>query len=109
MFPRQGSEVGCLFAARGTFGVPKVQDDDVTAPVGYVDWIAGHRLSGKFDRLTPFVRVPHLDRAITTNISGVRSEEHTSELQSRFDLVCRLPLEKKKKTNKSDPPSSLER
>src|SRR5699024_11458318 len=31
-----------------------------------------------------------------------RSEEHTSELQSRFDLVCRLLLEKKnKKLNKS--------
>src|SRR5699024_11334149 len=29
-----------------------------------------------------------------------RSEEHTSELQSRFDLVCRLLLEKKKKTHK---------
>src|SRR5438067_7255411 len=28
-----------------------------------------------------------------------RSEEHTSELQSRFDLVCRLLLEKKKKIN----------
>src|SRR5699024_12430509 len=28
--------------------------------------------------------------------SGLRSEEHTSELQSRFDLVCRLLLEKKK-------------
>src|SRR5699024_11382524 len=28
--------------------------------------------------------------------SGRRSEEHTSELQSRFDLVCRLLLEKKK-------------
>src|SRR5699024_9312015 len=27
---------------------------------------------------------------------GNRSEEHTSELQSRFDLVCRLLLEKKK-------------
>src|SRR5207249_5477880 len=27
----------------------------------------------------------------------VRSEEHTSELQSRFDLVCRLLLEKKNK------------
>src|SRR5207249_11594049 len=26
---------------------------------------------------------------------GMRSEEHTSELQSRFDLVCRLLLEKK--------------
>src|SRR6266496_1184458 len=30
----------------------------------------------------------------------VRSEEHTSELQSRRDLVCRLLLEKKKKTEK---------
>src|SRR5699024_12769824 len=29
--------------------------------------------------------------------SWTRSEEHTSELQSRFDLVCRLLLEKKKK------------
>src|SRR5437868_1810210 len=31
-----------------------------------------------------------------TKIYGKRSEEHTSELQSRFDLVCRLLLEKKK-------------
>src|SRR5437868_12554263 len=30
----------------------------------------------------------------------LRSEEHTSELQSRFDLVCRLLLEKKKKQRK---------
>src|SRR6266481_10019575 len=29
---------------------------------------------------------------------GVRSEEHTSELQSQFHLVCRLLLEKKKTT-----------
>src|SRR5436305_11033711 len=35
-----------------------------------------------------------------------RSEEHTSELQSRPHLVCRLLLEKKKKTPKS-PPTSL--
>src|SRR5437868_13268768 len=32
--------------------------------------------------------------------ADARSEEHTSELQSRFDLVCRLLLEKKKNTNK---------
>src|SRR5438034_2866590 len=41
-------------------------------------------------------RVGHagtLDPAAT----GVRSEEHTSELQSHSDLVCRLLLEKKKK------------
>src|SRR5204862_7593564 len=31
----------------------------------------------------------------------LRSEEHTSELQSRRDLVCRLLLEKKKKSNKT--------
>src|SRR5437868_10123894 len=35
-------------------------------------------------------------RTTTTNENGryLRSEEHTSELQSRFDLVCRLLLEK---------------
>src|SRR6185503_21163824 len=32
------------------------------------------------------------------NSSAGRSEEHTSELQSRLHLVCRLLLEKKKKT-----------
>src|SRR2546422_5276518 len=32
---------------------------------------------------------------------GRRSEEHTSELQSRLHLVCRLLLEKKKKYNKT--------
>src|SRR5207249_5436666 len=31
----------------------------------------------------------------------VRSEEHTSELQSRFDLVCRLLLEKKKTASRA--------
>src|SRR5438105_12907756 len=31
-----------------------------------------------------------------------RSEEHTSELQSRVDLVCRLLLEKKKKKRRKD-------
>src|SRR5438874_12315997 len=33
---------------------------------------------------------------------SARSEEHTSELQSRRDLVCRLLLEKKKKKKKKD-------
>src|SRR2546422_6449388 len=32
-----------------------------------------------------------------------RSEEHTSELQSRLHLVCRLLLEKKKKTSNREP------
>src|SRR5438105_7101135 len=34
-------------------------------------------------------------------VGEIRSEEHTSELQSRVDLVCRLLLEKKKKKKKN--------
>src|SRR5438067_3739482 len=38
-------------------------------------------------------------RGVRTGMCS-RSEEHTSELQSRFDLVCRLLLEKKKTKHK---------
>src|SRR6266536_6504297 len=37
--------------------------------------------------------------ALDVGLARLRSEEHTSELQSRVDLVCRLLLEKKKKKN----------
>src|SRR2546430_15715955 len=41
-------------------------------------------------------------RRISSNRNGRRSEEHTSELQSQSNLVCRLLLEKKKqKTNRA--------
>src|SRR5206468_12414859 len=40
-------------------------------------------------------------RSRGTGSRGRRSEEHTSELQSRSDLVCRLLLEKKKKIMKN--------
>src|SRR5215204_3641457 len=39
----------------------------------------------------------------TTRLLFLRSEEHTSELQSHSDLVCRLLLEKKKKTPHQPP------
>src|SRR2546421_5266526 len=43
---------------------------------------------------------PKMDcRAVGNRVREARSEEHTSELQSRSDLVCRLLLEKKKKKN----------
>src|SRR2546430_4429049 len=41
---------------------------------------------------------PHLDVEMREMI-GARSEEHTSELQSQSNLVCRLLLEKKKNQN----------
>src|SRR5438105_12232205 len=47
-------------------------------------------------------RQPHLPPVLAVRVTNVRSEEHTSELQSRVDLVCRLLLEKKKQ-NKSPP------
>src|SRR5438874_6902584 len=40
------------------------------------------------------------DRLQDSRLDGHRSEEHTSELQSRRDLVCRLLLEKKKKNKR---------
>src|SRR5207249_6543076 len=42
-------------------------------------------------------RVARFPKPVAVGIHGacLRSEEHTSELQSRFDLVCRLLLEKK--------------
>src|SRR5699024_11396793 len=50
-------------------------------------------LSYSFRKLmNHLMRLPPAHRPIT---SRSRSEEHTSELQSRFDLVCRLLLEKK--------------
>src|SRR5687768_18213068 len=44
----------------------------------------------------PSSRVSHTPRCSSVRDSLFRSEEHTSELQSRLHLVCRLLLEKKK-------------
>src|SRR2546427_7846474 len=50
---------------------------------------------------TSGVAAAALPRAIASSYSP-RSEEHTSELQSQSNLVCRLLLEKKKKKKKKD-------
>src|SRR5437763_10678708 len=51
------------------------------------------RLFGRAARLL-------LDHTLEQQARGARSEEHTSELQSPMYLVCRLLLEKKKKTKR---------
>src|SRR2546421_7777391 len=72
---------------------------------------------GRFDGQEPGAHaapcVPQSRRVLRQALSGLgrrrrgraglarRSEEHTSELQSRSDLVCRLLLEKKKKRERS--------
>src|SRR2546430_2981762 len=45
------------------------------------------------------LRRHHAQRRENFALSLLRSEEHTSELQSQSNLVCRLLLEKKKKRN----------
>src|SRR5690606_39756115 len=57
---------------------------------------AGRPLAPQGDR---GARPPGQRGGLTSGNPGWRSEEHTSELQSRENLVCRLLLEKKKKNN----------
>src|SRR5436190_15999313 len=55
-------------------------------------WVTG---TGAADELPEVAPRPLRDSVLRR--PGYRSEEHTSELQSHSDLVCRLLLEKKKK------------
>src|SRR3989440_1422823 len=64
------------------------QSEPQLAPSQGVKQVDGDARAGRSERMAD------RDRAKT------RSEEHTSELQSRSDLVCRLLLEKKKKRNR---------
>src|SRR5437588_5349507 len=52
------------------------------------------------NRQAPSVSIPQIKLLVGGR--GNRSEEHTSELQSHSDLVCRLLLEKKKKQKKKE-------
>src|SRR5690348_18097163 len=70
-------------------------DHPVDTEVHHVDGCRGHqRLRAATSRHVAGCRDPRSRR-------GTRSEEHTSELQSPVHLVCRLLLEKKKKTKLS--------
>src|SRR5688572_32040739 len=55
-----------------------------------------------FGKLTPERNERLLERLLTVDSRLSRSEEHTSELQSQSNLVCRLLLEKKKKKNNNN-------
>src|SRR5207249_9267613 len=58
----------------------------------------GRRVQGLWEHLHGGAHTGHRDDPLRPRArrGRTRSEEHTSELQSRFDLVCRLLLEKKK-------------
>src|SRR5699024_11919633 len=84
-------ERGIFFS--GPFGVGKT----------YLLGVIANRLK-QFNISSMLIYMPEFVREMNASIKDNtvqqkvdRSEEHTSELQSRFDLVCRLLLEKKKK------------
>src|SRR5437867_5036473 len=64
---------------------------------GVFAWWSGRRLVRKRDD-------PTLAERLLARAEHARSEEHTSELQSPYDLVCRLLLEKKKNESAAQPP-----
>src|SRR5699024_11322930 len=65
--------------------------------VSAVGYIESHEIKvARFGDNMRNVAVTEGDKIEAAIQFGWRSEEHTSELQSRFDLVCRLLLEKKK-------------
>src|SRR5438094_4690431 len=76
--------------------------DDLKFPIRPADFTRGQFKGGS--------TVRDIFRTMTLGLDGSpmpsrprRSEEHTSELQSPYDLVCRLLLEKKKQTITSVP------
>src|SRR5438046_6319625 len=56
--------------------------------------------SSRIISVSPFIAVIGVRSSCEASMNSERSEEHTSELQSLTNLVCRLLLEKKKKKKK---------
>src|SRR5437773_4288309 len=74
------------------------QQVPVGARTGTARRVMGDRDNGKgvaslFEKTRSTLKAPHVGRISST----LRSEEHTSELQSHHELVCRLLLEKKQR------------
>src|SRR5437773_7736934 len=84
-------------------GQERITIIDRTRPARFDIEIKLEKVLGAFDA----VDIGRLRDAI--DALNARSEEHTSELQSHHDLVCRLLLEKKKKKNIKNAPENKKR
>src|SRR2546429_1123773 len=95
--PRSEVQLAQEVRERLAVHVPEWHETDPAS--GAIDRVGG-AVIGAFAHLAATV-VERLNRAPDKNflafVDLLRSEEHTSELQSRLHLVCRLLLEKKKK------------
>src|SRR2546430_11331827 len=73
-------------------------DGDVELSIFWIDPVTGINCKARIDKRLVFDDAPAI-----LDLKKTRSEEHTSELQSQSNLVCRLLLEKKKKNNTHSP------
>src|SRR2546427_8719615 len=84
-----------LFPYTTLFRSPGITDpvESITRPRTFPDWAESVIAASNVSRMRSRFRVCMLNEP-------PRSEEHTSELQSQSNLVCRLLLEKKKKNER---------
>src|SRR2546426_7043058 len=75
---------------------PEPGTDQELADDGRLDAAVADRRTGAISRHVPSPVAGRQPKTQDVRPHGVRSEEHTSELQSPCNLVCRLLLEKKK-------------
>src|SRR5437868_9711782 len=85
---------------QGIVELPRLNGPQYPSCIGMMRPLLHEVVAGALAQAGVAVRFGHTVKALTQGAEtvevGFRSEEHTSELQSRFDLVCRLLLEKKK-------------
>src|SRR5689334_14991023 len=85
-----------------TFTDGRTEEVEVKFPKGGEKFpLSNDEIVRKYERLAALVMKPAHAAALKDLV--LRSEEHTSELQSQFHLVCRLLLEKKKKQTDDGP------
>src|SRR5438034_10756901 len=83
--PPHGFFFSWFAAPRDLHSFPTRRSSDLTLSGGFQGWIKRFLADGAYPFMVPVLR----------DFVLPRSEEHTSELQSHSDLVCRLLLEKK--------------
>src|SRR5204862_4764415 len=95
-----GEEIGIASGKVSQLKTVSIRPASLDAPISDDDSTEFGEIVGDEEAQTPFELLR--DKNLRNEVGGLldvldRSEEHTSELQSRRDLVCRLLLEKKKK------------
>src|SRR5258708_24242224 len=104
-----GREIAALVALDPMLAVVEVAERQLAGikvgGIAEVRLVTGERANGKIrfvaKTASPTTRTYRVEVELPNADGNIRSEEHTSELQSPDHLVCRLLLEKKKKEKKS--------